>query len=130
LGVAWQPPPLGFIKLNFDGSKSSQQAAGGFVIRDWTGRLLQAGACNLGAASILVAEATALRNGLRAAITAGFTNIHIGVIIKSSSKQFKDVSIPPGKSKFWFRIFTFIFNLVLMYVSIISLEKVIGRPTG
>jgi len=31
----------------------------------------------LGAASILVAEATAMRNGIRAAVQAGFTNIHI-----------------------------------------------------
>ena len=75
--IAWNKPLGGFIKVNFDGSKSSQQAAGGYVIRDWTGRFLQAGTCNLGAASILVAEATAMRNGLRAAIQAGFTNIHI-----------------------------------------------------
>ena len=77
VGIAWQRLPGGFIKVNFDGSKSSQHAAGGYVIRDWTGRIIQAGACNLGTTSILVAEATAMRNGLRAAITAGFTNIHI-----------------------------------------------------
>ena len=34
-------------------------------------------AFNLGAACILVAEATAMRNGLRAVVQAGFTNIHI-----------------------------------------------------
>jgi len=77
VGIAWQMPPEGFIKVNVDGSKSSHQVVGGYVIRDWTGRFLQAGACNLGGASILVAEATAMRNGLRAAIKAGFTNIHI-----------------------------------------------------
>jgi len=46
-------------------------------MRDCSGHLLQAGAFNLGAASILVAEATAMRNGLRAAIEAGFSNIYI-----------------------------------------------------
>ena len=39
--------------------------------------LIQAGAFPLGAASILVAEATALRNGLRAAVEAGFSKVII-----------------------------------------------------
>ena len=42
--IAWEKPPEGFIKVNFDGSKTSQNAAGGYVIRDWSGHLLQAGA--------------------------------------------------------------------------------------
>ena len=75
--IAWAKPPEGFIKVNSDGSKSSHRAAGGYALRDWTGHLVQAGAFNLGAASILVAEATAMRNGLRAAAQVGFTNIHI-----------------------------------------------------
>jgi len=54
-----------------------QNAAGGYIIRDWSGHLIQAGAFNLGAASILIAEATAMRNGVRAALEAGFNNIHI-----------------------------------------------------
>ena len=47
------------------------------MLRNWTGHVLQAGAFPLGAASILVAEATALRNGLRAAVDAGFRKILI-----------------------------------------------------
>ena len=39
--------------------------------------LIQAGAFPLGAASILVAEATTLRNGLRAAVEAGFSKVII-----------------------------------------------------
>jgi len=39
--------------------------------------VLQAGAFPLGAASILVAKATALRNGLRAAVEAGFRKVLI-----------------------------------------------------
>ena len=77
VGIAWEKPSEGFIKVNFNGSKSSQLAAGGYVIRDWSGHLIQAGAFNLGAASILIAEVTAMRNGLQAAIKVGFSNIHI-----------------------------------------------------
>lgn len=75
--IMWRKPPGGFVKLNFDGSKSSQGAAGGYLIRDWTGRFLQAASFNLGCSSVLVAEATALRNGVQAAVQAGFKNIHI-----------------------------------------------------
>ena len=77
VGIAWEKPPEGAIKINFDGSKNSHSAAGGYVLRDWSGHLLQAEAFNLGAASILLAEATAMRNGIRAAVAAGFSNIHI-----------------------------------------------------
>ena len=75
--IAWKKPPKGFIKVNFDGFKSSHHAAGRYALRDWTGHLVQAGAFYLGAASILVAEATAMRNGLQVAVKAIFTNIHI-----------------------------------------------------
>ena len=77
VGISWAKPSAGVIKVNFDGSKNSHSAAGGYVLRDWSGHLLLAGAFNLGATSILVAEATAMRNGLRTAIEAGFNNIHI-----------------------------------------------------
>ena len=58
----------GFIKINFDGSKSSQGAAGGFIIRNWEGKFIQASAFNLGASSILIAEATAMHNGIKVAV--------------------------------------------------------------
>jgi len=61
----------------FYGSENSQGAAGGFLIRDWTGRFLQAASFNLGAMSVLVAEATTMRNRIKAAVQAGFTDIHI-----------------------------------------------------
>ena len=77
LRVAWKKPPQHFIKLNSDGSKVHHQASGGYVLCNWTGHVLQAGAFPLGAASILVAEATALRNGLRAVVDAGFRKILI-----------------------------------------------------
>jgi len=75
--VEWTKPPQRFIKINYDGSKSQHQASGGYVIRNWIGQLIQVGAFNLGAASILVAKATAMRNGLRDVVVAGFNNIFI-----------------------------------------------------
>ena len=75
--VACKKPPQGFIKINSDGSKSDHQASGGYVIRNWTGQFIQAGTFNLGAASILVAKATTMHTGLRAAIAAGFLDLHI-----------------------------------------------------
>ena len=62
------PPPQGFVKLNFDGSLINSSAAGGFIIWDWTGRLVKADATCYSDTSILVAEAIALRDGLRLAI--------------------------------------------------------------
>jgi len=37
--VAWRKPLGWFIKINFDGFKSSQGSAGGFIIRSWDGKL-------------------------------------------------------------------------------------------
>jgi len=75
--MRWYPPLPGFVKLNFDGSLINSSAAGGFIIRDWTGKLVKACATYYGNTSILVAEARALRDGLRLAIQAGFNNIVI-----------------------------------------------------
>jgi len=53
--VAWRRPPEGYIKINFDGSKSSSLAAGGFILRNWAGDFIQAASFNLGTTSVLVA---------------------------------------------------------------------------
>ena len=73
--VAWRKPQGGFIKINFDGSKSLQGAAGGFIIRTWDEKFIQALAFNLGASSVLIVEA--MGNGLQAVVQVGYTNIHI-----------------------------------------------------
>ena len=46
-------------------------------MRNWAGRFIQAASVNLGATSILVAEATTIRNKIRAAVQVGYINIHI-----------------------------------------------------
>lgn len=60
------PPPPGFVKLNFDGSKlQCKKSSYGFVIRDDQGVVLLAGANSLGSSSsILQAEAWGLKKVL------------------------------------------------------------------
>ena len=83
--IAWEKPHEGLIKVNFDGSKSRQQALGGYVMHNWTGSLIQTGALNLVMASILVTEATTMRNVITAAVQTKFTNIYIEGIKKFPS---------------------------------------------
>ena len=75
--IRWQSPEGGAIKINCDGAKSHSGASAGFVIRSWTGRMLLAGARFLEQAPILVAEATAVRDGLIAALEAGYRCIAV-----------------------------------------------------
>ncbi|XP_057249366.1 uncharacterized protein LOC130590821 [Beta vulgaris subsp. vulgaris] len=69
--VIWNPPPEGFCKLNFDGSKlGNGDAALGFVIRNTEGEVLLAGAKSLGQyVSIVQAEAWALHAGIKGALS-------------------------------------------------------------
>ena len=69
--VRWNTPPPGVVKLNFDGSLSHNLTAGGFIIRDWIGQFIKDGATHYGESSILIAEARALRDGIKAATKVG-----------------------------------------------------------
>jgi len=75
--IGWKLPQGGFVKLNFDGTKSAAGAAAGFVLRNWQGGFLSAGTRFLENASILVAEATALRDGIRTALQAGHYRLEV-----------------------------------------------------
>jgi len=75
--VRWHPPSPGFVKLNFDGFLINSSAAGDFIIRDWTGKLVKAAASYYGDTSILVAEARASRDELRLVIQGEFKCIVI-----------------------------------------------------
>jgi len=89
--IGWALPREGFIKLNFDGSKSTTGAAAGFVLRTWKGGFVQAGARFLEHASVLVAEATAMRDGICAALQAGFRRLEVEgdnvIVLKAVQKQ-------------------------------------------
>ena len=89
--IGWKLPQGGFIKLNFDGTKSAAGAAAGFVLRNWQGGFITAGTRLLESAPILVAEATALRDGISTALQAGFCRIAVEgdnqVVLKAVQKQ-------------------------------------------
>ena len=89
--IRWKLPCGGFIKINFDGSKSAAGAAAGFVLRNWQGGFIKAGSCFLEHASILVAEATAIRDGISAALQAEFRRIEVKgdnqIVLKAVQKQ-------------------------------------------
>lgn len=69
LHVKWHPPDHPWIKLNTSGvfKADNEQAGGGGVIRDHTGRLLAAFALPLNARSALEAELMAVLHGLECA---------------------------------------------------------------
>lgn len=75
--IAWELPPPTFHKLNFDGSVRGAAAVAGFIIHTHDGQLLRASTFNLGRSSIIIAEATALHQGLRLALFLGLQNIII-----------------------------------------------------
>jgi len=75
--VRWNAPLPGVIKLNFEGSLTHHSAAGGFIIRDWSGQLIRAGAAHYGESGILVTEARALRDGVIAASHLGIKHLLI-----------------------------------------------------
>jgi len=84
-------PRGGFIKINFDGSKSIAGAAAGFVLRSWQKGFIKAGSRFLEHASILVAEVTAMRDGISTALQAGFRQLEVEgdnqIVIKAVQKQ-------------------------------------------
>jgi len=75
--VRWNTSPPGFVKINFDGSLLNSSAAGGYILWDWMGKLLKVGADYYGHTSILVTKGWALRDGISAAIQAGFSKLYI-----------------------------------------------------
>jgi len=89
--IGWKLPHGGFIKINFDGSKSPTGAAAGFVLHNWQGGFIMAGSRFMEQAPIIVAEATTMRDGIRAALQAEFRRIEVEgnnqIVIKSMQKQ-------------------------------------------
>jgi len=75
--IRWQLPAGGAVKINCDGAKSPRGASAGFVLRSWTGSFIMAGTRYLEQAPILVAEATAVRDGLKSALEAGWRRIEV-----------------------------------------------------
>ena len=75
--IRWHPPTPGRTKLNFDGSLQGKSAAGGYILRDWKGAVLLAGACNYGNTTVAMGESRALRDGMEAALNAGYSTLEV-----------------------------------------------------
>ncbi|CAL9021280.1 unnamed protein product [Prunus brigantina] len=71
---------MNWVKINFDGYVRNNKVATGFVIRDWNGHGLLAGAKNASQASIRVAECLALRDTLAHAIHNGWRKICLATV--------------------------------------------------
>ncbi|CAL8163961.1 unnamed protein product [Prunus armeniaca] len=88
-------PPVGWIKINFDGSVQNLQGTTGFVIHNSDGHVLHASANKICETTINVAECLMLRDGLALALHRGWCKI----IVEGDSKLIidsvlKKVSIP------------------------------------
>lgn len=75
--VRWFPPPLGAFKLNFDGSRKSNSASAGIIIRDSNGNVITDATFNLGTTQVYMAEAMALHKGVLEASKLNIKNLHI-----------------------------------------------------
>ncbi|KAM5562100.1 hypothetical protein ABKV19_017356 [Rosa sericea] len=84
--IKWQPPDHSQVKLNFDGSFRHGVATIGFLLRNSDGNPLFAACRNLGNTNALVAEATALRDGLYTALLHQYQR----VIVEGDSKLLLD----------------------------------------
>ena len=54
--VCWLPSPMGVLKLNFDASVTPYDGVAAFIIRDYYGRLVQAGGKKLPPSTVPYAE--------------------------------------------------------------------------
>ena len=77
--VGWEKPPMGWVKLNTDGSAigSTGRASGGGVIRNHEGQWLKGYARPLGSSNSCMVELWALRDGLLLAKEMGLNNLII-----------------------------------------------------
>ncbi|KAL6277114.1 hypothetical protein ACE6H2_020715 [Prunus campanulata] len=115
-------PPVGWIKINFDGSIQNLQGTTGFVIRNSDGHVLLASANKIGETTINVAECLTLRDGLALALNRRWRKIIVegdsNLIIDSVLKK---VLIP------W-SIQQIVQDILPMSSYSIHFQHVLGRP--
>jgi len=75
--VRWQPSTPGRVKLNFDGSLQGNSVIGGYILHDLKGAILLVEAANYGHTLVIMTEGRALKDGVHAAIEAGYTMMDI-----------------------------------------------------
>ena len=79
LSIGWKPPPLGFYKLNTDGSAKGNpgMAGAGGLIRDYRGNWIGGFFRNIGFTHSLAAELWGLRDGLALAKNLNIKKLHV-----------------------------------------------------
>ena len=79
--IRWMVPPMGYVKLNVDGSSLGNpgDAGGGGLIRDSEGRLLYGFSTFYGWQTNMSAEAMALLEGLQLCKSHGFPHVEIEI---------------------------------------------------
>ncbi|XP_068331554.1 uncharacterized protein [Pyrus communis] len=92
--ICWHPSLHGYVKLNFDESVSLDRSAAAFVLRNEEGQHVGTGALNLDGATILVAEAIALKEGLLLARHKGVKKLMVEGDSKLVIQVMQDVWMP------------------------------------
>jgi len=92
----WQPPMIGWVKVNVDGALTTTGMAGcGGIIRDHAGNWVAGFTCNLGSCSVIEAEQWAVYRGLQLAWDLRLEKI----IIESDSKNVIDLLSKSGNER-------------------------------
>jgi hypothetical protein len=83
--IGWLPPPLGFMKMNTDGSVLGNpgKASAGGLLRDSNGKWIHGFAHNLEITNSLAVELWGLRDGLLLARNLNITKLIIEIDAKS-----------------------------------------------
>ena len=79
LSIGWKPPPLGFYKLNTDGSAEGNpgMAGAGGLISDYRGNWIGGSFRNIGFTHSLAAELWGLHDGLTLAKNLNIKKLHV-----------------------------------------------------
>lgn len=94
--IKWTPPPLGWFKLNSNGSSEGNpgKVGGGGLIRNSEGIWISGYARNIGSASSVLVELWALRDGFALALSLGLTHLVVeldALVVVSFLDSFVDV---------------------------------------
>ncbi|XP_020596883.1 uncharacterized protein LOC110036712 [Phalaenopsis equestris] len=92
--VRWQPPPMGHIKVNIDGSWASKAAGAGGNFRDYLGICRGYFASPIVASSPLEAECWAFLLALKVAISFNFLKLIVETNSINLFKEFDIITIP------------------------------------
>lgn len=97
ISVHWMLPPMGFVKINSDGSTANGRLQGGFILRDSMGFVIGACAFKMGKGQTFEAELGATIEGVSTALLHGWRQI----FLESDSTYIVGLFIGSSKSIPW-----------------------------